>query len=138
MKTVTFTLRGKKYGLYYNGAAMFDVQDVLGGDTTQLFTVIRGRSREKFAKLCEMIEIMSAQYNKAMAAVGRPAPELLRAEYLHAVAALRDIDKLQNMVIEAINAGLAQEETEEDEEIDIGLIELQKKTAKAGLRERST
>lgn len=69
MKTVTFTLRGQKYGLYYNGAAMFDVQDVLGGDTTQLFTVIRGRSREKFAKLCEMIEIMSAQYNKAMAVV---------------------------------------------------------------------
>ena len=64
MKTVTFTLRGQKYGLYYNGAAMFDVQDVLGGDTTQLFTVIRGRSREKFAKLCEMIEIMSAQYTK--------------------------------------------------------------------------
>ena len=54
------------------------------------------------------------------------------------MAALRDIDKLQNMVIEAVNAGLAQEETEEDEEIDIGLIELQKKTAKAGSRGRST
>ena len=103
MKTVTFTLRGQKYGLYYNGAAMFDVQDVLGGDTTQLFTVIRGRSREKFAKLCEMIEIMSAQYNKAMAEVGRPAPELLRAEYLHAVAALRDIDIEKNSIAEQVN-----------------------------------
>ena len=127
MKTVVFTIRGRKYGLYYNGNAMFEIQDLLGGDISLIFDVVRGRSKEKFSKLCQIIEIMSAQYVNAMRHLGYEAPDVLRADYTQAVAAMRDIKVLQDMVIEAVNVGLEQEEVDEDREIDLGLIELQKK-----------
>lgn len=130
MKTVVFTIRGQKYGLYYNGNAMFEIQDLLGGDISLIFDVVRGRSKEKFSKLCQIVEIMSAQYVNAMRHLGYEAPDVLRADYTQAVAAMRDIKVLQDMVIEAVNVGLEQEEVDEDREIDLGLIELQKKTAK--------
>lgn len=127
MKTVVFTIRGQKYGLYYNGNAMFEIQDLLDGDISLIFDVVRGRSKEKFSKLCQIVEIMSAQYVNAMRHLGYEVPDVLRADYTQAVAAMRDIKVLQDMVIEAVNVGLEQEEVDEDREIDLGLIELQKK-----------
>ena len=47
MKTVTFTMNGQKYGLYYNGAAMFEIQDLLG-DISAIFDVVRGRAGKNF------------------------------------------------------------------------------------------
>lgn len=129
MKTVTFTLHGKKYGLYYNGMAMFEIQDKLG-DMSMIFDVVRGRSKEKFLKLCGIIGIMSVQYARAMEQLGYGAQNILRADYIESAAAVRDIAALQDMVIEAINRGLEQAETDEDQEIDLGLIEFQKKTVK--------
>lgn len=131
MKTVTFTLNGKKYGLYYNGMAMFEIQDRLG-DMTMIFDIVRGRSKDKFLKLCDMIEVMSVQYAQAMKQTGYGDREILRASYIQSVAAIRDIAVLQDMVIEAVNLGLEQEETDEDREIDLGLIEFQKKTDNPG------
>lgn len=127
MKTVTFTMNGQKYGLYYNGAAMFEIQDLLG-DISAIFDVVRGRSKEKFQKLCQLIEIMSVQYACAMQHLGSGSYPVLRADYVQSVAAMRDIEILQNAVIEAVNCGLAQEEADENREIDLGLIEFQKKT----------
>lgn len=127
MKSVAFTLDGVKYGLYYSGAAMFDIQDMLGD--ADIFDVLRGRSKEKFEKLAQIVEIMSAQYCAAMHARNPAAnAAFLTAENIRAAAAIRDIEMLQRVVMEAINIGLSQEEG--DDEIDLGLIEFQKKTAK--------
>lgn len=131
MKTVTFTLNGKKYGLYYNGMAMFEIQDRLG-DMSAIFDVVRGRSKEKFLKLCDMIEIMSVQYVQAKKQMGYDTSTILRADYIKDIAAIRDISVLQDMVIEAVNLGLEQEEADENREIDLGLIEFQKKTGNPG------
>ena len=128
MKTVIFTLHGRKYGLYYNGMAMFEIQDRFG-DTSVIFDVAHGRSREKFEKLCVLLEIMSVQYAKAMDKAGYGKFETLKASYIESIAAVRDVTVLQDMVIEAVSRGLEQEETDESEEIDLGLIEFQKKTA---------
>lgn len=127
MKAIKFTLNGKSYGLYYNGMAMFEIQDFLG-DISAIFEAVRGCSREKFEKLCRMVEILSIQYASAMQHSGYMAPDILRAEDLQAVASLQDIQLLQTLVIEAVNRGLSQEEADEDREIDLGLLELQKKT----------
>lgn len=127
MKTVIFTLNGKKYGLYYNGMAMFEIQDKLG-DMSKIFDVVRGRSKEKFLQLCDMVEIMSVQYAHAMEQAGYGKAETLSASYIRSISAVRDIAVLQNMVIEAVNLGLDQEEADENREIDLGLIEFQKKT----------
>ena len=95
---------------------------------TMIFDIVRGRSKDKFLKLCDMIEVMSVQYAQAMKQTGYGDREILRASYIQSVASIRDIAVLQNMVIEAVNLGLDQEETDENREIDIGLIEFQKKT----------
>lgn len=112
--------------MYYSCMAMFEIQDKIG-NIENVFKVLKGRSRKKLEGLAEMIEIMSAAYAVARESMGYHRPEVLMAEKVKALASLRDMCTLQDLALAAIDAGLDQQNND-NEEIDLGLIELQQKS----------
>ena len=125
-KAAVLEYRGQNYCLLYNGFAMFEMIDTLGKD---FIANMSKNDAESINNLIEGIKILSDQGEAARRAVGLdPAPVFKDAEVIDPVfmggGALLD---LKNGCINAINLGNMREVTNEDEEIDLGLLELQKK-----------
>lgn len=135
MRAVTFTFCGTKYGLYLSGAVLFDIEDKYGG-LEAVFELLRGRSREKLDSLADVIELLSSGFRAARNALGYDPPPVLTAAIVKAAVSVRDIHALQIIVATAINEGMRQEEGDED--VDLGLLEFQKKTDKPSSTLRST
>lgn len=127
MKTVEFELNGRVHHLFLNGAALFDAYDKFG-DKGSLLDHMTGTGRESFDNTVWFL-VKLAQQGEAMRRFqGEEAAPMLTVE--EAVRMLRPVDVLraQAAVREAWSLGFAREETPEEEEIDLGLMELQKKT----------
>lgn len=148
MRHVTFKYQGKKYGLLCNALAIFELQDKCGGGN--LFDAIANRKEIKNAEgkvigyepimskpeelkaICEYAEILSIQSANVKADLGYPRPDVFDAEKLYKQISLFEFGKLRGAIIEAINEANRQESADPNEEIDLGLLEIQKKTEKTG------
>lgn len=135
MKTVEFELSGKVYHLYMNGAALFDCFEHFetGADFIEK---LADDTKESLDATCWCLAKFSEQGARAILwESGEKVPTISPQR---AAAMMRPLDVLRaRMAIRAAyRAGFGREEASDDEEIDTGLLELQKKT-EAGSVERS-
>lgn len=145
MRHATFSFRGKSYGLLYNAVAMFEIQDEFyqKGD---IFEILKNEKEfyddegkvlrkekllgnlESMKICCRIAEILSIQSANVRAGMGYQRPNVLDAESLCSQLSVMEYMRLKGIVLSAINLGLMQETAGEDDEVDLGLLELQKKT----------
>ena len=130
MKTVEFELAGRTYHLMLNGAALFDAYDRFG-DKGDLLDRIVGADRASFdntvwllVKLCQQGEVWN-RHNGA-----DPQP-MLSAEAAAVLMGPMDVIRARAAIRAAYAAGFERDNPSEEEEIDVGLLELQKKTEPA-------
>lgn len=125
MKTVEFELAGETFHLCLNGAALFDCYGKLGDDPLDK---IKGKSPEAFESTCWMLAKLSEQGELCRRFQGFDKGSVL---YFHKAKALLgplDVLRARTAIRAAWDVGFERTE-DEDEEIDLGLMELQKKTA---------
>lgn len=130
MKTVEFALNGRVHHLFLNGAALFDAYDRFG-DKGDLLTRIAGTSRESFDDTVWLL-VKLAQQGEAMRRwQGEEAAPMLTAEEAWRTLRPVDVVRARAAIRAAWDLGFARENPPEEEEIDLGLLELQKKTEPA-------
>ena len=125
-KTVTVTIQGKDYHLAYTVKAMFEIMDLLG--EKDLMTVMMDNTGKEYPNLCQMAEIMSEAAEELRDYEGQRAGEMLSAEELMVGARPVDLLALKNAMTQAVARGYGREVENEEQEVDLGLAELQKKT----------
>ena len=130
MKTVDFELAARTYHLLLNGAALFDAYDRFG-DKGDLTDHIAGTNRDSFdntvwllVKLCQQGEAWRRHNGE------EPQPMLSTEAALLFLGPL-DVIRARAAIREAYALGFEREAPSEEEEIDLGLLELQKKTEPA-------
>ena len=128
MKAAKITLAGQDYYLVFNGAAMFAFEDAFGGVNAYLEKAAAG-SREGFEAVCEAAAILAEQGELARRALGYdkgPIPD--KALFL-TCATPSDLVSLRQSSLDAILAGFGRE-VESEEDVDLGLLELERKKGK--------
>lgn len=127
MKTVEFELNGRTHHLLLTGAALFEAYDRFG-DKGDLLEHISGTDKDSFHATVWMLVKLAQQGEAWRRHSGCEAAPMLTVE--EAALALRPVDVLRARA--AIRAayclGFGREEPDEGREIDLGLMELQKKT----------
>lgn len=118
--TVPTSIGKDKYYLLFNGYAMFEMEDAFGKEYTAL---IGQHSAEGMNATAKCMEIMAKQGELARRAIGMEPCEFLNSEGLEVALTPAHL----NAVMSAINLGFGREITDEDEEIDLILMEQQKK-----------
>ena len=125
-KTVTATIRDRKYHLAYTVKAMFELMDLLGDK--ELMRVMIDNSPEGYRDICQAAEIMSRAAEELRRYEGQDAGEILSADELMISARPVDLLELKTAMTQAVAYGYGREIENKTEEIDLGLAELQKKT----------
>lgn len=130
MKTVEFQLDGQVYHLILNGAALFDAYDEFGtkGDLLDLVT---GTSRESFDHTCWMLVKLAQQGEAVRRFQGEDPMPMLTPMQAQRLLGPVDVVRARAAIRAAFAQGFEREAPDEEEEIDLGLAELQKKTGLA-------
>lgn len=131
MKLTQITIEGREYHLCLNGAALFDIYAKFG-DKGSLMDHIEGNGRKSFyrtcwilAKLCEQGELVRRYRGFAPAEIPTETQLRLFLSPLDTLAAKAAIRR-------AVAIGFGREvQDEEEKRVDLGLMELQKKTGPA-------
>lgn len=124
-----FNFYGKAYYLMYTGNAFFELLDEFG-EPSDIVTKILPNTREAFEITCKVAAVLSEQGSLVRAYMGHEKTDILSAEAFLATARPINLIALKRAVSNEIFSGANREENEE-EEIDLGLLELQKKTEKS-------
>lgn len=109
----------------FNGAAMFEIEERFGGATKLLDELSDGR--EGFDKLCQATAILAEQGELVRRHFGYEPGPMLTEETVRALATPKDIVLLRQAVINAVMQGYGREVTDDQEEVDLGLAELEQK-----------
>lgn len=127
MRLIPFEFNGTTYHLLLNGAAMFDIYDKYGdkGSVTDHF---QGNTRAAFEATCWYLEKLSGEGERFRRWQGLDKGAFLSAEDLKVCLMPLDVPIARASLKTAIYAGFAQEEKGPPQEIDKGLLELEKKT----------
>lgn len=124
MKFTKWTFDGKDYYLSYNVMAVHQIYDL---GIEDLSASISGRGAIAFEHLCHAAETMIQQGELVRRYLGYNHGNVISAETLMLSLGLNDDLSLRNAMMEAMLDGL-RSETDERKEVDLGLLELQKKT----------
>ena len=125
VKTVECNLIGKRVHLAYTVNAMFDINDIVG--EKDLFEILGKNDRENFAPFCKVIAVLAENGAQCRKEAGYPGGETVSANTLKAKMMPGDYLAAKSAALQAITIGLKREVIDEDEEIDEGLAELEKK-----------
>lgn len=128
MKAAKVTLAGQDYFLVFNGAAMFEFDDAFGGSSAY-FENTKGDGREVYATVCKAASILSEQGELIRRSLGYDKGPILTEEQALILAAPMEAARLRKAVMDAILAGYGRE-IEDDEDVDMGLLELERKQGK--------
>ena len=129
MKGISYIFGGIEYTFIFNGAALFACYDKFGYGESPI-DMITPNTAEGLDSLCWMAETLSEQGELVRRYLGYEKGPILKAAEISVLALPIDIIELRNAIVGAVAVGFKRE-TGEDEEIDLGLIELEKKTEKA-------
>lgn len=129
MKPVKFELNGQIYSLLLTGAALFDAYDRFG-DKGDLMDHLTGTSRESFDNTVWMLVNLAKHGEAYRRYMGEDAVPMLSVEQAVQTMGPRDVIVARAAIREALSTAFARTERSEEEEIDEGLLELQKKTAR--------
>jgi len=119
MSEITF--KGKTYYLLYNGAAMFELQDI-----ENIYEAITG----DFEAFCRIVATLSRQGELLRRYEGYDAGKVLDEEILRITALPYEVLELQQAVTKAILAGMKREVEEDKKERDLSLEKFKKKPGK--------
>lgn len=129
MKAVKITLAGREQYLAYTGEAMFQLQEKFG-TAAELLGAIGKNTREGLSVACEAAAILAEQGELARRYLGYDKGPIIDAETIRATITPGEIAALKLAIPAAMELGYGREVVEENDEIDLGLAELnaQKKT----------
>lgn len=130
--------------LLYNGYAHFELRERLGGDPfSALFPYERdddGNAKrdengnivyspmtiDRFNSICQALSVMSSQYEIQRRTEGYDPQDIPSLTYIKTHLKLTQVSEATIEIMTAISDGMKQEN--EPDEVDLGLVELQKKT----------
>ena len=126
MKAVRITLAGRTQYLAYTGEAMFQLQEKFG-TAAELLGAIGKNTRDGLSVACEAAAILAEQGELARRHLGYDKGPIIEAATIRATITPSEIAALKPAAMEL---GYGREVVEENDEIDLGLAELnaQKKT----------
>lgn len=114
--------------LAFTGEALFTIRDNYGG-ASALLEAIRTDTKESFLTLCAATALLAEQGELARRKMGYDSQEIVDAETLERTVMPYDIIELKEAIPRAISLGFGREIEPENNEVDLGLAELnQKKT----------
>lgn len=128
MKLCKIDINGQTFRLCLNGAALFDIYDKFG---TKGFVTdsIEGHTRKAFNATCWMFAKLAEQGELVRRHQGYDRQEIKMPEYFQTFFRPSDVLVAREAIKTAVQVGFAREVADgEDEEIDLGLQELEKKT----------
>lgn len=127
MKLVEFTLHGKVFHLLLTGAALFDAYDRFG-DKGDLVDHVIGTNRESYDNTIWMLVKLSQQGEAYRRFMKEEALPMLTVDEAMRTMGPKDVVRARVAIREAFAAGFEMETLDEEQEVDFGLMELQKKT----------
>ena len=130
MKTFPYELDGHKFYLCLNGQALFDAYDNFGYEDF-ITKHIEGQSKASFENTCWLLCKLAEQGELVRRWQGLERGPIVPVEYFRAHLRPLEVAGAKDAIREAITLGFSREEERERLVRDLGLEELQKKTAKA-------
>ena len=131
MKTIPFTYGSKTLHLYFNGNAMFALEE-LDKDRTdnqpEVVDRMQNVSPDGIATLCKVAVILATQGESCRRYLHYSSERVPSEEELLSLLSPLQLLGLRSAVVRAIHDGWNQTESEPDDDIDTGLAELEKKT----------
>ena len=134
MRAVRIELAGRVRYLCFTVEAMFRIEEEFGG-TKNLTELIADNSREGLSALCTAAAILAEQGELARRQMGYELEPMMDAAAVSAsIIHPADLAKLRTAVVNAITLGYGREVEPENDEVDLGLADLdeQKKTEPPG------
>lgn len=123
--------KGKLIHLAYTVNAMFLITDMLE-DGEEIMDIFEGKGKEGFKRFCSAVSILAACGAQAAEADGLPRSTVPEAEELCACMQPAEYVNIRRETMRAILLGYGQEIANEEEEVDEGLAELEKKESPSG------
>lgn len=130
MKTFPYELDGHKFYLCLNGQALFDAYEKFGYEGF-LTKHIEGKDKQSFENTCWLLAKLAEQGELVRRWQGLDRGPIVPVEYFRAHLRPLDVAGAKDAIREALSLGFSREEEREKRVRDLGLEELQKKTAKA-------
>lgn len=132
MKAVKFDLAGRTRHLALTVEAMFQLDEEFGG-SQGLADALQAGGRDGFAAACRAAAILAEQGELARRSLGYDPEPIVDADEVKVFMANMmpsDLNELRTAIIAAITLGYGREVEPENDEVDLGLAELnaQKKT----------
>lgn len=129
MKAVKLTLAGRERYLTFTVEAMFQIQEQFGGPT-ELIEAVQDGGRCGFAAACKAAAILAEQGELARRSLGYDPEPIADEAAIAASLSPGEIAALKLAIPAAMSLGFGREVEPEDDEVDLGLAELnaQKKT----------
>lgn len=128
MKAVKIVVGGKTRYLAFTGEALFAIRDTFGG-AEALLEAVKPDTRDSFKNLCTAAALLAEQGELARRAMGYDSEPITTAAELERVVMPSDIIALKMAIPRALALGFGREVEPENNEVDLGLAELnQKKT----------
>lgn len=126
-KAAIVNYRGEEHYFLFNGMGMFALEDMFGGK--EYLDRVNENSAEGLNTLVAVATVLSEQGELARREIGLDKKKIMSKADWGAPLMLqpRDIYSLRTGCIDAVNLGYMQEVSDGDEEVDLGLVELQKK-----------
>lgn len=112
-----------KYRFTYNAMAFFNAQERYPDGLAQ---EVFKEGKEGLDALCWALEELSTQGDLVRRSLGYDKGEILTAEVAMAQLKANDVPKAKLLVLDALKRGMG--EADEEDEVDLVLMELQKKT----------
>lgn len=130
MKAVKIELVGRERYLAFTGNAMFRLEEEFGG-VTQCLDAISAGTQDGLSALCRAAAILAEQGELARRYLGYDKVPIADAEAVRATLTPGGIPELRRAVFSSVELGFGREVKEEEDEVDLGLAELnaQKKTS---------
>lgn len=130
MKTFEFDYGGKVLHLYMNGTAMFAIEALDAGreDSTDAIDRMKEDSPEGVADLLRVALILAEQGELCRRYLGYSPERIPTEKELSLLLSPAQLMLLRVSALMAINAGYEQKESGQNDDIDTGLAELEKKT----------
>ena len=130
MKTFPYKLDGHTFYLCLNGQALFDAYDKFGYEEF-ITKHIEGQSKASFENTCWLLAKLAEQGELVRRWQGLERGPIVPPEYFKTHLRPLDVAGAKDAIREALSLGFSREEEREKRVRDLGLEELQKKTAKA-------
>ena len=123
MKAVRRMLAGRERHLAYTVEAMFQLGGLFG-EVPALIDAVSANDREGFLAACRAAAVLAEQGELARRHMGYEPLPLLSPEDVAATATPSDLPGLRSAIVSAISLGFGREIDPEDDEVDLGLAEL--------------